>query len=151
MAKLIAARSAQYPLVAEFTFNFDDTMVPVSGGTAIANTTEVDFGKTNIAATVFKVIPLPIGATVIGGSVVTHTAFDTAAYAVTVGDSGSATRYLGSTDKKGTGVTALVPTGYVGEGEDLRIGVTNTDVCTAGKMTVRVEYTIAGRVSEIQV
>lgn len=151
MAKLIAARTAQYPMVAEFIFNFDDTMVPVSGGTAIAGTTEVDFGKTNIAATIFRVIPLPIGAVVTRGEVITMTAFDTASYAVTVGDSGSATRYLGSTDKKGTGVTALVPTGYIGEGEDIRIAITNADVCTTGKMAVRVEYIINGRVSEIQV
>lgn len=151
MPKLLAARSAQYPLVAEFTFNFDDTMVPVSGGTAISGTTEVDFGKTNIAATIFKVIPLPIGATVLKGEVVRHVAFDTASYSMTVGDSASATRYLGATDVKAAGVTALVPTGFVGEGEDIRIAITNADVCTTGKCTVRVEYTIAGRTSEVQV
>ena len=31
MAKLIATRGAQYPLVSEFTFNFDDTMVDING------------------------------------------------------------------------------------------------------------------------
>lgn len=141
MSKLIKARSAQWPLAAEFAFNFDDTMVSVAG-------TEVDFGKTNITATSFTVIPLPVGAVVIGGSVTTDTAFDTASYAVTVGDATTANRYLGSTDKKGTGQTALVPTGYVSNGEDLRIGITNADVCTTGKMTVRVLYTIAGRANE---
>jgi hypothetical protein len=141
MAKKIAARSAQWPLAAEFSFNFDDTMVSVAG-------TEVDFGKTNTASTVFKVIPLPLGATVIGGSVTTDTAFDAATYNVSIGDSGSATRYLGATDKKGTGLTALVPTGYVGNGEDLYVTVVAADVCTTGKMTVRVLYTIANRANE---
>ena len=104
MAKLIPARGAQYPLVAEYTFNFDDTVVNTSGAT-------VDFGKTNTAATTIEIAPLPQGAVVIGGEVVTTTAFDAATYRVTVGDATTADRYLGSTDKKGTGRTALVPTG----------------------------------------
>jgi hypothetical protein len=143
MGKLIAARTAQYPLAAEFTFNFDDTMVNSVGN-------EVDFGAANAggAAGIFTVIPLPVGATVTGGSVTTDTAFDTAGYDVTVGDSGVADRYLTSTDKKGTGLTALVPTGFVGNGEDIRIAFSSDDVCTTGKMTVRVEYTIAGRANE---
>ena len=62
MAKLISARGAQNVMEAEFTFNFDDTMVPYSGGTAIAGTTEVDFGKTNITATQFGIINMPEGA-----------------------------------------------------------------------------------------
>lgn len=151
MPKKLAARTAQYPLCAEFTFNFDDTMLAVSGGTAIAGSPDVDFGKTNIAATIFKIIPLPIGATVVGGSVTTDVAFDTLTYMVTVGDSVVANRYLASTDKKGLGLTALVPTGFVGEGEDIRVGITNADVCTTGKMTVRVEYTMANRSNEVQV
>jgi hypothetical protein len=149
MAKLIASRSAQYVLEAEFVLNFDDTMVPVSGGTAIAGTAEVDFGKTNVAATVFEVIPLPTGATVIGGEVVTDTAFDTATYNLTIGDSGSANRYLTTTDRKAVGRTALVPTGYIGNGENIRIGLTNADVCTTGKMTVRVQYIVKGRSNEV--
>lgn len=144
MAKLIASRTAQYPLVAEFTFNFDDTMVNTSGAT-------VDFGKTNTASTVVEVIPLPPGAVVIGGSVDTLTAFDAATFNVSVGDSGSATRYLGATDKKGTGTTALVPTGYRGTGENVRVTFVPADACTTGKMTVRVQYVIEGRSNETQI
>ena len=87
MAKLLAARGAQYVMEAEFVFNFDDTMVPISGGTAISGTTEVDFGKTNIVSTVFDVINLPAGAVVLAGSLTVETAFDTASYSVAVGDS----------------------------------------------------------------
>ena len=141
MAKLIAARTAQYVMEAEFVFNFDDTVVNTSGAT-------VDFGATNTAATTVEIINLPAGAVVVGGSVTTETAFDAATFNITVGDSGSANRYLGTTDKKGTGLTALVPTGYRGEGENLRLVFTAADACTTGKMTVRVEYIQTGRANE---
>jgi hypothetical protein len=141
MSKLIAARTAQYVMEAEFTFNFDDTMVSVAGQ-------EVDFGKTNVAATSFDVINLPENAVVIGGELVTETAFDTASYAVTVGDASVADRYLASADRKGAARVALVPTGYRTNGGNLRIGITNADACTAGKATVRVQYVITGRANE---
>ncbi|CAB4130984.1 hypothetical protein UFOVP121_50 [uncultured Caudovirales phage] len=136
-------RGAQWPLVAEFTFNFDDTMVDTTGASK-------DFGLTNIAATAFDIINLPYNAVVIGGDVVTETALDTASYAVTVGDATTANRYLGSTDIKSAGRTALVPTGYVSDGGSVRLTVTNADVCTAGKVTVRVMYTIRNRTNEVQ-
>ena len=136
-------RGAQWPLVAEFTFSFDDTMVDTTGASK-------DFGLTNIAATSFDIINLPYNAVVIGGDVVTETALDTASYAVTVGDATTANRYLGSTDIKSAGRTALVPTGYVSDGGAVRLTVTNADVCTAGKVTVRVMYTIRNRTNEVQ-
>ena len=142
MSKLIAARTAQDVLCAEFTFNFDDTMVSVAGA-------EVDFGKTNIAATSFEVAPLPAGATVVGGSLAVTTAFDTASYAVTVGDATTANRYLASADRKAVGYTPLVPTGFVSTGEKIRVGITNADVCTTGKATLRLEYVSAGRTGEV--
>lgn len=146
MTAKIAARTAQWPLAAEFSFNFDDTMKDVNG-------VQRDFGSLaggSAAATAyaFAAIPLPVGATIIGGEVVTDTAFDTAGYDVTIGDSAVADRYLASTDKKAAGRTELVPTGYVGNGEDLRIGISTDDACTTGKMTVRVLYTIANRANE---
>ena len=149
MASLKAARTAQYVMEAEFTFNFDDQMVPVSGGTAIAGTTEVDFGKTNIAATSFEIINLPEGAVVVAGELVVETAFDTASYAVVVGDSGVADRYLATADRKGAARTPLVPTGYRSTGQNLRIGITNADVCTQGKATVRVQYVLPNRANEV--
>ncbi len=146
MSKLIAARTAQTVLEAEFRFNFDDTMVNTAGN-------EVDFGKVNLggAAGSFMVIPLPIGATVLDGEVVTDTAFDTAGFDVTFGDTSVANRYLASTDLKGAGRQALTPTGYVGNGENLVLGFSSDDVCTAGKMSVRVRYTVQNRVSEVTI
>jgi hypothetical protein len=144
MALKKPARTAQRPLVAEFTWNFDDTMVNTAGNT-------VDFGKVNAggAAGKFDVINLPVGAVVVGGSLTVETAFDTAGYDVTVGDSGSENRYLTSTDVKATGLTALVPTGYRGTGQNIRITMSSDDVCTTGKATLRVEYVIGGRATEV--
>ena len=71
------------------------------------------------------------------------------AYNVSVGDSGSATRYLGVTNRLSAGRTALVPTGYVGDGENLRLTVSPTVAeATAGKVTVRVQYIMRDRWSE---
>lgn len=143
MSKLIATRGQQYPLVAEFTFNFDDTMVDVNGVLK-------DF-KT-VGSTVVDAINLPTGAIVIGGEVVTETAVSgSTAYNVSVGDSVSATRYLSATDRVTAGRTALVPTGYVGNGEQIRVTVAPTVAdATAGKVTVRVQYIVRNRVNETQ-
>ena len=143
MPKLIATRGQQYPLVAEFTFNFNDTMVDINGALK-------DF-KT-VGSTVVDAINLPTGAIVTGGEVVTETAVGGAtAYNVSVGDSGSATRYLGATDRVAAGRTPLVPTGYVGNGEQIRVTVAPTvAAATAGKVTVRVQYIVRNRVNETQ-
>lgn len=144
MSLLKATRGGQWPLIAEFTFNFSDTMLDVNGLLK-------DF-KSFAAPMVADVIPLPPDAIVVGGEVVTETgAAGSTAYNVSVGDSGSATRYLGATDKTTAGRTALVPTGYVGAGENLRITVAPTVAdATAGKVTVRVEYIRRGRITEVQ-
>lgn len=144
MALKKASRTAQRVLVADFTWNFDDTMVNTVGNT-------VDFGKVNLggAAGKFDVINLPRGAVVIGGHLVVETAFDTAGYDITVGDSSVENRYLASTDVKATGVTALVPTGYHGTGQNIRITMSSDDVCTTGKATLRVEYMIDDRADEV--
>lgn len=145
MAQLIATRTAQWPLVAEFTFNFNDTMVDKDG-------TLKDF-KTVGTSIIADVIPLPTGAIVTGGEVVTETAVTgSTAYNVSVGDSGSATRYLGATDRVAAGRTALVPTGYVGAGENIRLTVAPTvAAATAGKVTVRVTYIVRNRSNEVSI
>lgn len=144
MAKLITTRGAQWPLTAEFTFNFDDTMEDVNGA-------EVEFGSF-AAAKVVEAINLPPNAIVVGGEVVTEEAVaGSTAYNVSVGDSVNATRYLGATDKLAAGRTALVPTGYVGNGENIRVTVAPTVAdATAGKVTVRVAYVVRNRVNETQ-
>jgi len=144
MAKLIASRGSQWPLVAEFVFNFDDTMLDINGVLK-------DF-KSFAASTVVDAIKLPVNAVIIGGEVVTETAITgSTAYNISVGDATSTTRYLGATDKKAAGRTALVPTGYVSNGENIRVTVAPTVAdATLGKVSVRIQYVIRNRVNETQ-
>jgi len=141
MAFLKPTRTVQYPVTAEFTFSFDDTMT---------NTASATDGFATVATHVFDVLPLPANSIVVSGSVVTETAVTgSTAYNVSVGDSASADRYLGVTNRVASGITALVPTGYVGAGENLRLTVSPTvATATAGKVTVRVQYVMRGKANE---
>lgn len=142
MSVLIASRGAQWLKTAEFTFNFNDTMLDVNG-------VSKDFGLTNTSATTWEIIKLPPGSTVQGGEIVTETAFDTASYAVVLGDSTTADRYHASADLKGAARVAVLTPGFRNTaGLNVRIGITNADACTAGKMTVRVNYTVADQINE---
>ena len=144
MAQKLATRGGQYPITSEFTFDVaNDTM---------KNTSGVDDNFKVVGPHVFDTILLPNNATVVSGEVVTETAVSgSTAYNVSVGDSGSATRYLGVTDKVAAGRTALVPTGFVGGGEQIRVTVAPTVAdATAGKITVRVTYVIRNRMNETQ-
>lgn len=67
MSLLIASRTAQRPLVADFVFNYDDTMVDTSGATK-------NFGSSDLAI-VADAINLPRGCRIIGGGVHVETAF----------------------------------------------------------------------------
>lgn len=142
MAKIQTTRGAQCPMVAEFTFNFDDTMEDINGAT-------VNFAS--VGAKVVKAFFLPQGAIVVGGSVTTETAVTgPTAYNITVGDSAVANRYLGATARQAAGITPLVPTGFVGDGEDIRVTVEPTVApATTGKVTVRVEFITRDRVTEV--
>lgn len=142
MAKLTASRSAQWPLLATFTFNFDDTIVDING-------VEKSFGSTFTHAVVCQAINLPEGAVVIGGELVVETAgVGPTAYTVALGDSASATRYLGATSLLSAARTALTLTGFR-TSENLRLTIASTVAnATAGKATVRVLYEIPGRANE---
>lgn len=143
MAKLKASRNVQFPLHQEFTFNIADTMKDSTG---------VEFAFSVVGSKAYDVINLPSGAVVTGGELVVETVSNDATTAtVSVGDSASAARYLGATNIKAAARTALVPTGYRGLGENLRITVANgTGGATTGKVTVRVQYVIPGRAHEVQ-
>lgn len=145
MATLKKTRSAQWPLVASFTFNYNDTATDVNGVTK-------DFGLTETADIVFDAISLPVGAVVVGGDVVVESAYvGPTAATVSVGDSGSATRYASAVDMKTAARTALTLTGYHGAGEDIRLTLSTTvAAASAGTVTVRVMYTIDGRANEVQ-
>ena len=145
MALLTPTRGHQDVLVAEFLFNYNDTMVNTVGNT-------VDFGLLNAGAGagIFDIINLPVNSIVVGGSISTMVAFDTAGYDVIVGDSVDDDRYHATADIKGVATVALLTTGYLNTGGlPLRLKFSSDDVCSTGQMLVRVEYIIRGRVCEI--
>ena len=145
MALLKATRTAQWPLVAEFTFNFDDTVVDINGVTKTLGSVYTD-------AAVATAINLPEGAVVIGGEAVVETqGVGPTAYTVSLGDSGSATRYLSAFDLKGAvgARTALTLTGYRST-ENLRITIASTVAnASAGKATIRVLFVIPNKANEM--
>jgi hypothetical protein len=143
MSEKKATRAAQYPLVAEFTFD-------IAAGDAMKDVNGVS--KSFAVGGVFDVINLPGNAVVIGGDLTVETASDDSGTAtIAVGDSGSATRYLAATNLKAAARTALNLTGYRGAGENIRLTIANQNGnATVGKATVRVMYTIQGRANEVQ-
>lgn len=144
MTLLKKNRVAQYPLVQEFSWTSADTLTNTAGAVAAL--------KAAGSAT-FEPIGLPPGAVVIGGELVVNTASnDTGAATIAVGDSVNANRYLAATTAKTPGRTPLVPTGYQGNGEDIRMTVANANGdAAAGSYTLRVMYVIKGRSNEAQV
>jgi len=141
MAVLKAARTAQTVLSAEFSWTYADTMIDING---------VSTGFSSAAAHTVEPIALPPGAVVQGGELVVTSSFNGSTYAVIVGDSATANRYLGTSDYKAAGRTALVPTGYVSLGENVRLTITPTGTTTGGAGTLRIFYTIVGRANEVQ-
>jgi hypothetical protein len=140
MALIKKTRAAQVPLVAVFEFNFNDTMLNTSG-------TATDFEASDAK----DVLDLPPGAIVVGGALIVDTAYNTTGAAtVSVGDSGSATRYLGATSLKSAARTALVPTGYKNvSGLSTRLTFSLADTAgTQGKARVEIQYIIDGRANE---
>lgn len=144
MTTLKKNRTLQYGLWAEFVFNITDSMLQSDGVTTKAF---------NAASVAVGAIGLPQNAVVIGGDVTVETASDdTGTATISVGDSGSAVRYLGATSIKAAARTALVPTGYRGNGEDLLLTLANANGNAAnGKVSVRVHYLVTGRAQEVQI
>ncbi len=142
MTTQISARGAQYPLTAYFEFSVTDQMKNVSGVLSNLN-----------ASGTFEVIPLPPNAVVVGGAVtVVAASNDSGTSTIAVGDSGNATRYLGATSDKTAARTALVPTGYTGTGENIRITLADQNGdATLGTIRVEVEYIVKSRQNETQI
>lgn len=141
MATLKKAVGAQYPLRATFEYDVagSDTMLNINAVSTL-------FKAITASTPTYDIVPLPFGAQVIGGEVVVKVVSnDGGAATISVGDSASATRYLGATSTKALARTALVPTGYVSLGEAIRITLANANGdATTGKVQVQVEFVIAG-------
>lgn len=148
MATLKTNRGLQYPLMGEFTFNYNDDMVDTGG-------TSRFFGSAVILTNAdFKGFFLPVGGTIVGGEIIVETAYvGPTAATLSVGDAGSATRYASAVDIKTAARTALTLTGLRatdGAGDVILRVSTTVAVATAGKVTVRILYTIQNRANEVQ-
>jgi hypothetical protein len=163
--KKLASRNAQYPLVAEFTFNFNDWVVDsvdgakkTLGSTVAASVDPAESGLTGpVANTIsFDCIPMPVGAVIIGGEAIVETAAaGSTAYTVSLGIAGNTTAYLNAQSALATGRTALTLTTPLvsnAAGNNLRATIAYTVAnATAGKVRLRVQYTVDGRANEVQV
>ena len=180
MAVKNRTRGAQYPLVAEYVFNYNDGQAYLSAlaGASVesnpkANVTDFGSGAqptgmlsgvTYVAGgggttNYFEVLTLPIGAQVIGGDVQVEVAYVGPATAtVQFGDSVTGAEYSGAIDAKTAARTALtIPVELTGTapihaaaGLDLRMAlVLGAGNASAGRVRVRVMYTIDGRINEV--
>ncbi len=144
MALIKKVRSAQMPLVIELPITWNDTVVNVGGTTVDLST---------VATHDFDIMDTPPGFSVLGGDIVIDTAWtQVGADTVTVslGDSGSATRYASAVNAKSAARTALTITGLKQSGNATlraRLAV-GTSAATAGAGRIRVEYVIDGRANE---
>lgn len=144
MALVKPSRSAQYPLVQEYIFSFGDTVVDTSGVTK-------DF-KTFGGDPVFPMFNLPLGAVVLGGDIIVETAYTgTTVATLSVGDSGSATKYASAVNIMSGARTALtIPAATTGGLNVIGTMALTVANATAGKVRVRIEYTVEGRGNEVQ-
>lgn len=161
--KLLASRTAQYPLVAEFTFNWNNWVVDSAdgakktlGSTVALSTDPNETLLTGaVAATiVFDAIPLPPGAVITGGELIVETAYaGSTAATVSLGIAGTTTALLSAVNLMSAARTALTITSplLANSGQNLRATIAYTVAnATAGKARLRVMYTLDGRASEVQ-
>lgn len=150
MATIKKTPGAQTVLAADFTFGYTTGGSDGVASDGILATNGAVVLVSAAAATVFDVLNIPVGAQVVGGDLNVITAVTTTATATAaIGDSGSASRYLGATSIKSAARTVLVPTGYISQGEPLRVTIANADGTGAvGKVKVTILFTMTGRITE---
>jgi hypothetical protein len=162
--KLLASRTAQTWLEADFNFGFNNWVVDsvdgskkTFGSTPALATDPSEMQLTGPAANTitFDMIPLPPGAVIVGGSVIVETAFaGPTAATLSLGIAGSLTALASGVSLLSAARTALTLTAplLANNGQNLRATVAYTVAnATAGKVRVRVDYTVDGRSSEVQV
>ncbi len=165
--KKLASRTAQTPLVQEFTFEWNDWVIDSADGAkkTLGSTVALskDPGETGLTGPVantitFDCIPLPPGAVLAGGELIIEAAYTgSTAATITMGIAGSLTTILGSTSLMAAANTrtALLLTSALqhnAAGANVRATIAYTVAnATAGKARVRLMYTVDGRAGEVQV
>jgi len=162
--KKLATRVSQYPLAAEFVFNYNDfatdsvdAVKKTFGSTAtLADPAGLETGLQAGTAMVFDCIPMPLGSVITGGELIVETAYAGigAGATLNVGIEGSTAALVPAYDLDGAAAgarTALTLTSPLlcNGGKNIRMTLAGlTATATAGKVRIRVEYTIDGRKSE---
>ena len=162
--KLLASRTAQRPLLATFAFAFNNwvsdavsLVAETFGSTVAASTDPTQAGLTGPAAgtIVFDAVPLPVGAVITGGELIVEQAYvGPTAATIAIGTAASPSGLLAATDIKTVARTPLLLTAplIAADGSNVRITVAYTVAnATAGKVRVRVQYTIDGKAEEVQI
>ena len=165
MAKLLPNRTSQFVMEADFVFNFNDWATDsvdgvkkTFGSTALlADPSSSVSGLTAGTGIVFDAIPMPLGTVIVGGEVIVEAAYVGigAGATMNIGTSTTANALLSAFDLDAAVAgsrTALLLTAPLvcNGGQNIRItnaGLTAT--ATAGKVRVRVMYTIDGRANEV--
>ena len=164
--KLNASRTAQWPLMAEFVFTHNGWVidsvdqVKKTFGSTVANSTDpLEPGLTAATGVVFDCIPMPVGTVIVGGEVIVEQAFVGigAGATLSLGIAGSATALVNALDLDAatagarTALTLTAPL-LCNNGQNVRLTTAGlTATATAGKVRVRVQYTVDGRSNEVQV
>lgn len=165
MSKLLAARSVQRQLTAEFVFNYNDwaidsvSQVKTTFGstTALADPSSAVSGLTAGTGIVLDVIPMPLGAVIAGGEVIVETAFVGIGVGATLslGIAGNTAALVSALDLDAAAAgsrTALTLTAPLlcNSGQNVRLTTSGlTATATAGKVRIRVNYTIDGKADEV--
>ena len=164
MPRLNASRTAQYPLHQEFVFTHNGWVVDSADGTkkTLGSTVALSTDPTESALTgpaantiTFDCFPMPTGAVITGGSMIVETPYaGCTAATITLGIPGTLTNILGSTSLMAAANTrtALLLTSALtcNAGQNVRATIAYTVAnATAGKIRVRLEYTVDGRAVEM--
>ena len=162
--KKLATRTTQRIQIAEFVFSFNEWVVDsVDGvkktfGATVANSTDpLESGLTAGTAVVFDAIPMPVGAVIVGGEAIVETAFVGIGAGATLafGIAGSASALISALDLDAAAAgarTALTLTAPLlsNGGQNLRLTTAGlTATATAGKVRLRVQYTIDGKADDV--
>lgn len=161
--KKLATRNTQRIQAAEFVFSHNEWVIDsvdgvkkTFGSTAANSTDPLESGLTAGTGVVFDCVPMPVGAVIIGGEVIVETAFVGigAGATLSLGIAGSTTALVSALDLDAatagarTALTLTAPLLSNG-GQNLRLTTSGlTATATAGKVRVRVQYTIDGKADE---
>lgn len=165
MSKIQAVRGVQRVLNAEFVFNYNDwaidsvSQVKTTFGstTALADPSSAVSGLTAGTGISFDAIPMPLGAVIVGGEVIVDTAYVGigASATLSLGIAGSTTALVNAMDLDAatagsrTALTLTTPL-LCNAGQNIRLTTAGlTATATAGKVRVRVQYTIDGKMDEV--